>query len=438
MRLKARPGVLLGRFDGEWLVSRDASHIGVFAKTGSGKDQSLIMPIAVTYPSCLVIVDPKDGEVYQHTQRWRRSMSDVSVFAPRHDGSQGAINVLDYIRLGTMHEWGDVGVIISSLLAPEKLVRESDSGVHFRQMGETLAKGATLHTLYASGDRSLPGVLRFVSGFKGKIPDLLAALLTSHHLGTEVHALIAEVAGELSPIADREMSGIWSTMLRGLHPYRDPIVSDHTSQSTIRLDTLQTGSLPTTLYLVAPSVQELGEMQPVFRVVLETLAWVTTRQGLTQARYPLVLLWNEFPSFGWVRQIEKDIATLRGYGWRIALFCQDLDQLWNIYGEKTGIWGNLGTKIFHAPANDQVAKRVCETMIGWRTVERLVPQYRRTRWRQRVSGYTTQRHEELLLRPEEFRQWEDEYVLFVEGCPPARVGKLWWNTDPVLLSRGGQ
>ncbi len=76
----------------------------------------------------------------------------------------------------------------------------------------------------------------------------------------------------------------------------------------------------------------------------------------------------------YARAIDQGISDMAGYDMRAFLVAQDLDQLWETYGERTPIWGNCSVKLFHAPANDLTAKRISEHFLGEQTVENPVAQ----------------------------------------------------------------
>lgn len=428
-------GLLLGLFEGQVLTDFSDQHVCVCGETGSGKDMAAVLPWCASWPGSMLVADPKNGDTYGRTHQWRRTFSDIVVYAPTWERSAD-INVLDTIRLGTVYEYMDTQHIAASLTAPQYRAIASDAGMHFGQMAETVFIGSILHTLYTSPRKSLPGVLEWVTSCGDDLADVVRALVESKHLGTQVHAIIASIGKEISHIEARELGSIWSTMMRGLHVYRDPRIAQHSDRTTVPLDALQSGSRPVTMYLIAPSPEHLAVLHPLYRVVMETIVQVTMRQKVRRARHQMLVVWNEFPSFGWMRSIEVDIATVREYGWRLCLICQDLHQLWKTYGEDTGIWGNVGIKAFFGVSHDLSAKRICENMIGWQTVEREVVTTDQSGWVRRDRSSHPQRSRELLLQPSELMQMpKNDMLLIVNGIPPILGQKLWYDRQRQLRRR---
>ena len=74
---------------------------------------------------------------------------------------------------------------------------------------------------------------------------------------------------------DRELSSVWTTAIRPLVLYSDPLVAASTDTSTFALESLQYGTIPVSLYLIAPSPMTLERLHPVYRVILDVTAGTT-------------------------------------------------------------------------------------------------------------------------------------------------------------------
>jgi type IV secretory pathway TraG/TraD family ATPase VirD4 len=136
-------------------------------------------------------------------------------------------------------------------------------------------------------------------------------------------------------------------------------------------------------------------LYPLYRAVCQSLYWqlqrLAPRPG--QQRWELLWLLNEFLRLGYMALFEDAPAESLSYGMRFAFGLQDLDQLVGVYGAHNGLWGNVGTKIFHRPVNDITAERLssllCEEEVeqvsiqrqGWQrgTITRQQPQRLRTK-----------------------------------------------------------
>jgi type IV secretion system protein VirD4 len=372
-------GIFLGTLDGYYLTDNSETHVGLFGETGSWKDLAHVLPTIGLWDGSMVITDPKDGQTWKQTVRYRASLSEVAAFAPLSASSDVRLNVLD-----TVHSFRDAQAIAQSLLAPEQMVKETPTSLHFRELAIVLLTAGILHVLDTALRRSLAGVMAFFTIAHDTLEDSLKAMIETPHSTPELHQLMVSMAREIEKIKDRELSGVWTTTMRALHLYREPNVARNTDTSTIDLDALQFGDRPMTLYLISPSPEELREFHPVYRVVLETLLRQCTTHPPNTYRHRLLCCFNEFPAYGYLPRVDAGAATLREYGIRLFLIAQDLEQFWNVYGRGTQMWGNMRTKIFHGAANDTTAKRVSE-MLDVQTVEREVVSYHGGLFRRRAS-----------------------------------------------------
>lgn len=424
-----RRGVLLGSLDGYYLTDNADTHVAIFGPTDSGKDVSHVIPTAhLDRDSSMLIFDPKGGATYRMTVQYRQACSEVVMFAPLHPHSI-CLNVLE-----TVQGFRDAQAIALGHMAPAQMVRETATSLHFRELAAVLLAGGILHVLDTSRRRSMPGVLDFFTVAHEKLETCLDEMIQTTHSTPELHQLIASMAREIQKVKDRELSGVWTTMLRGLHLYRDPAVARHTDTSDLDLDALQYGPRPITLYLVAPSPEELRQYHPLYRVVIDTLFRQLTLHP--EGTYPrrLLVLANEFPVYGYMPRIADGAATLRGYGIKLCLIAQDLEQFWNTYGKDTALWGNLQTKVFHTPVNDLTAKRISENLLDTMTIEREVVSYQG--WMRRHGTTSTQQHaRQLMTTGEVMKMSPEELLLFVGGCPPFKAKKVRWHRDPIFKAR---
>jgi type IV secretion system protein VirD4 len=117
-------GVVLGRLGRRYLCDDSDRHVLLVGPTRGGKGVGIIIPTLLVWRESVIVLDPKDGENVDISADWRRGLGPVYAFTPMRS-PQTRINVLDTIRLKTQDEFGDAQVIAQSLVAPEKLARES-------------------------------------------------------------------------------------------------------------------------------------------------------------------------------------------------------------------------------------------------------------------------------------------------------------------------
>ncbi len=130
---------------------------------------------------------------------------------------------------------------------------------HWEKTAHGLLVGAILHVLYAGVDKSLAGVVTFLSDPTRPFERTLRAMLTTNHLGTaeapRVHPVVASAAREVLNKSDNERSGVLSTAMSYLGLYRDPVVAAVTASSDWRVADLVDASHP-----VSPSTSSFRRL----------------------------------------------------------------------------------------------------------------------------------------------------------------------------------
>ncbi len=199
-------GVVLGRFESEYLRHDGPEHVLCFAPTRSGKGVGLVVPSLLTWPGSAVVHDIK-GENWQLTAGLRSRFGRVLLFDPTNAES-AAYNPLLEVRPG---EWEvrDVQNVADVLVDPEGSLERRN---HWEKTSHSLLVGAILHVLYAEDDKTLAGVASFLSDPRRPIETTLVAMMTTPHLGRDgPHPVVASAARELLNKSDNDRSGVLST-----------------------------------------------------------------------------------------------------------------------------------------------------------------------------------------------------------------------------------
>jgi type IV secretion system protein VirD4 len=366
--LVGQEGIILGRLRGTMLADGSESHVLLAGPTRSGKGIGHIVPSLRRWRGSALVLDPKDGENAAATRQHRGASGRVACFTP-YTTPQARLDVTDTIRVGTPQDVGDATLIAQSLVAPERQARDSATAQHFRDMAAMVLTAGLLHLRYTRDQHSLAALWHFLTQEHGRLTVALQAMAATPHRPHGVHPAIASLTRVVRNVTgDREASSIWSTAIRPLALYADPLVAASTDRSTLRLEELQYGTDPLTLYLQAPSPRAVHRLYPVYRVVLEVAMARLMEPGPHRWGHRLLLCLDELPVYGYVGALDKGAADMAGYGMKGLFVVQDLHQLDEVYGEQCAIWGNTPCKIFHTPASDQAAKRISEAFLGRATV----------------------------------------------------------------------
>jgi type IV secretion system protein VirD4 len=425
-------GVVLGRYDRDYLRHDGPEHVLCFAPTRSGKGVGLVVPSLLTWPGSAIVHDIK-GENWQLTAGFRAQHGRVLLFDPTNPKSS-AYNPLLEVRRG---EWEvrDVQNIADILVDPEGSLEKRN---HWEKTSHALLVGAILHVLYAEDDKTLAGVAAFLSDPKRPIESTLAAMMKTSHLGEAgAHPVIASAARELLNKSDNERSGVLSTAMSFLGLYRDPVVAEVTRRCDWRISDMVGGKLPTTLYLVVPP-SDINRTKPLIRLILNQVGRRLTEDLQAKAgRHRLLLMLDEFPALGRLDFFESALAFMAGYGLKSFLIAQSLNQIEKAYGPNNSILDNCHVRVSFATNDERTAKRVSDAL-GTATEMKAMKNYAGHRLSPWLGHLMVSRSETArqLLTPGEIMQLppSDEIVM-VAGTPPIRAKKARYYEDARFKER---
>ncbi|SMH29596.1 conjugal transfer protein TraG [Mesorhizobium australicum] len=425
-------GVVLGRYERDYLRHDGPEHVLCFAPTRSGKGVGLVIPSLLTWPGAAIVHDIK-GENWQLTAGFRARHGQVLLFDPTNAGSS-AYNPLLEVRRG---EWEvrDVQNIADILVDPEGSLERRN---HWEKTSHALLVGAILHALYAEKDKTLAGVANFLSDPARSIEATLSAMMKTRHLGEAgPHPVVASAARELLNKSDNERSGVLSTAMSFLGLYRDPVVATVTSRCDWRIADIVSGERPATLYLVVPP-SDINRTKPLVRLLLNQIGRRLTEDlNAKGSRHRLLLMLDEFPALGRLDFFESALAFMAGYRMQAFLIAQSLNQIERAYGPNNSILDNCHVRVSFATNDERTAKRVSDAL-GTATEMRAMKNYAGHRLAPWLGHLMISRQEtaRALLTPGEVMQLppSDEIVM-VAGVHPIRARKARYYEDARLTER---
>jgi len=425
-------GVVLGRYDHDYLRHDGPEHVLCFAPTRSGKGVGLVVPSLLTWPGSAIVHDIK-GENWQLTAGFRARHGRVLLFDPTNKKSS-AYNPLLEVRRG---EWEvrDVQNIADILVDPEGSLEKRN---HWEKTSHALLVGAILHVLYAEEDKTLAGVAAFLSDPKRPIESTLAAMMKTPHLGEAgPHPVIASAARELLNKSDNERSGVLSTAMSFLGLYRDPVVAEVTRRCDWRITDIVTAKYPTTLYLVVPP-SDINRTKPLIRLILNQVGRRLTEDLQAKAgRHRLLLMLDEFPALGRLDFFESALAFMAGYGLKSFLISQSLNQIEKAYGANNSILDNCHVRVSFATNDERTAKRVSDAL-GTATEMKAMKNYAGSRLSPWLGHLMVSRSETArpLLTPGEVMQLPStDEIVMIAGTPPIRAKKARYYEDERFKER---
>jgi type IV secretion system protein VirD4 len=359
-----------------YLRHNGPEHIAAIAPTRSGKGIGLVVPTLLSWPHSVVVNDQK-AELWNLTAAWRREEAGnvVMKFDPGAAEGSAGFNPLEEIRLGTIHEVGDVQNLVTILVDPDG----KGLADHWAKTSHAFLTGAVLHVLYKKRAEGRVGCLPDVAGSLSdpdqRIENLYVEMIANSWAeGGKTHPTIASAARDMMNRPGEERGSVLSTAMSFLSLYRDPLVARNVARSDFKVSDLMNHGTPVTLYLVVRA-EDKDRMRPLMRLIVNQVVRVLLRPEITFVegrpkpphKHKLLLMLDEFPSYGKLEVFQEALAYIAGYGIKAYLIMQDMSQLWAAYGKDESITSNCHVRIAYAPNRVETAEWLSR-MLGTATI----------------------------------------------------------------------
>ena len=470
----------------------DDRHLVTIAGSRAGKGRGLIIPNLLSYPGSVLCIDPK-GENAAVTARYRRDtlgqtvviLDPFGVLAGRPDlaDCRGSFNPFEWVREGHVETIDDV-----SALADALVIRDNNRDPHWNETARAVLKGVMLLAMvlaskYQQDDRTgeVVGVnwqlsaIRHMASVGLPMPgkpeagDSLAGLITLMKACEAFDGAIAAAGHLLDQMGENERGGVLSTLRRHIEFLESPALNAALASSSFDPGTI--ANQPTTVYLVLPEWR-MGTHARWLRVVITSLlqSLQQTRRAPNQPATLFIL--DEFATLGHMESIERAAGYIAGFGVKLWVILQDLNQLKSLYETRWETFlGNAGTLTAFGNADvttlEYLSKRLGETEVI-RTMQNtsyqqgqgetrggvghLVDAFTRGRVGAALVGHDsdssqssygvsaqTSLQKTALITPDEiarhFSREEETVLVHLAGAHPFRLNRIRYDLDEPFRSR---
>lgn len=430
-KLRSKKGLLLGRTGAnDYLIADDFQHVLLFAPTGSGKGVGFVIPNLLFWENSVICHDIK-LENYELCSGYRSSIGqEVYVWNPADpDGNTHCYNPLDWIsdKMGQMVD--DVQKICN-LILPEQEFWQNEA--------RSLLMGVILYLFSVSRPPNPEKVCSFGEVVRTMRSDdvvySLAVVLDT--IGKKIHPVSYMNIASFLQKADKERSGVVSTLNSGLELWANPLIDTATASSDFSFVELK--KKKTTIYCgVTPD--NLKRLEPLLKTFYQQAADFMTRwMPRKDEPFGVLMLMDEFPTLGEMESFKTGIAYFRGYRVKLFLITQDTQQLKGIYEEAgmNSFLSNAYYRVTFAANNIDTANMISQ-MIGNKTVKS--ESHSRPKFFDLNPGSRTVNTSEvqraLVLPQEVITLPRDEQIILIESNPPMKTRKIFYYQDKFFTKR---
>ena len=166
-----------------------------------------------------------------------------------------------------------------------------------------------------------------------------------------VHPKVAECAANMLNGAEQTRASIMQVAQTAMSLYQNPVVQRNTEVSDFCIQDLLSPKETVSLYLCMNS-NEVQTLKPLSRLLINTMLQKLIREikfdssGGAKMKQRLLLMLDEFPQLG------KALAVCAGYGIKVCIVAQDINQLNKEYTKDNSIGSNCHIHVYFTPNLD--------------------------------------------------------------------------------------
>ncbi|MBL0318740.1 MAG: type IV secretory system conjugative DNA transfer family protein [Alphaproteobacteria bacterium] len=425
-KLRCKTGILLGRDRQGLLIADGYQHALLFAPTGSGKGVGFVIPNLLFWHESIVVHDIKlENYELGSGYRAKKLKQKTYVWSPADpDGYSHCYNPLDWISSKPGQMVDDVQKI-ANLILPEQEFWNNEA--------RSLFVGVVLYLLAVPEKvKSFGEVVRTMRS--DDVVYNLAVVLDT--IGKVIHPVAYMNIAAFLQKADKERSGVISTMNSSLELWANPLIDTATASSDFNFLSFKRDR---TSVFVGLTPDNINRLQPLMQVFYQQATEFLCRKiPKKDEPYGVLFMLDEFPTLGKMEQFQTGIAYFRGYKVRLFIIIQDTEQLKGIY-EESGMNSFLSNSTYRITfaANNYETANLISQLIGNKTVKQESvnrPKFLDLNPASR-SLHVSEAQRALLLPQEVIGLPRDQQILLIESSPPIKSKKIFYYNERFFKKR---
>lgn len=179
-----------------------------------------------------------------------------------------------------------------------------------------------------------------------------------------LHPVVVTKFNSFIAKSPNEAGSVLSSAITALMLFSEKTIIDNTLTSDFYLRDIRNSETPTDLFLVTPP-SDLKRVGKLFRLIIEFTV-IKSTETLGGDRHRCLLLIDEFPAFGKMDTLIRELGYIAGYGLKTLIIIQGLEQLKEIY-KSLELLTNCQTQIFFGP-NDETTRKYVSAALGNKTI----------------------------------------------------------------------
>jgi type IV secretion system protein VirD4 len=432
-------GIVLGQWGRRYLLLPGQQGVALAAPPRAGKGAGVVIPNALHWPGSMVCIDLK-RENWTVTAGYRKACGqECYLFEPfAEDRRTARWNPFHYVSDDPIRRINDLQRIA------EMLYPDPPTGDPFWVASARSVFLAIALYVFETGteQKTIGNVLRhgmagdekgFGEYWKGKVEGRKSG-------PNPLSEYCVRALYDVIDLAPSTASSIRKTFTSRLDLWLNPILDAATSGNDFDLRDLR--RKPMSIY-VGVNPDDLHRLRPVLNLFFQQAIGLQTRElpeHNPDLKHQVMMLLDEFTALGRIPIIAESISYLPGYNVRVVLVIQTPAQLREVYGPHNAetMLKSLATRIVYAPKDVGDAREISEEL-GYLTVKvrsQSRPRHGLSSGHRGGGSETTSEQKRALQLPQEIKSLpSDQEIIFYEGLPPIRCGKIRYFTDPVFMKR---
>ncbi len=437
--LYAERGIIVGKYQGRYLMFDGQQFVLLAAPTRSGKGVAIVLPNLLNFAGSVVVLDIK-LENFKLTSGFRAAHGQkVFLFNPfAEDCRTHRWNPLDGISRDRNFRVGDV-LAIGQVLYP------SDADEKSKFWNDSARNIFLAFVLYLLETPDLPctfgEVLRQGSG-KGKpIKEYIQDIISARVNGDEALSdECLDAFGRFLSAPDDTLGSIISTFNAPLLIFANPIVDAATSASDIDVTAVRKELMSIYIGIQPNRLADAALLINLFFSQLINLNTKELPQDNPTLKHQCLLILDEFTAIGKVGIIAKAVSYIAGYNLRLLPIIQSISQLESVYGEKDTrtFVTNHALQILYPPREQKDANDYSE-MLGYFTEKSVSTGISRPRAWGGNSGSSSENisdQRRALMLPQELKELGlDKEIILLENTKPILCQKARYFDDHSFIDR---